>query len=66
MSEEVIIPPENEEININGKTMTKGQYANFRNVCSGNMEEDVLYRCINPIIPYKKEYEEKLITQIDY
>ena len=44
--------PEDEKIKVNGKTITKGQYANFRNVCTGKIAPNVLYRCINPICPY--------------
>ena len=49
--------PENEKIS--GKSVTKGQYANFRNVCAGNMAPGVLYRCINPIMPYSDKEKER-------
>lgn len=40
---------EDEKIKVNGRTITKAQYANFRNVSGGNLGKNVLYRCINPI-----------------
>lgn len=43
---------DNEIITVNGKKITKAQYANFRNVCAGKIAPNVLYRCINPILPY--------------
>ena len=49
----------NEKITVNGKTMTKAQYANFRNVCTGKIAPNVLYRCINPILPYSNKQNQR-------
>ena len=50
--------PENQTIKVKGKTLTKGQYANFRNVRAGKIGRNVLYRCINPILPYSNKQKE--------
>lgn len=48
---------ENETVTANnGKTVSKAQLSNFRNVCAGNIGTNNLYRCIDPII-VKKENE---------
>ena len=39
--------------------MTIGQYANFRNVRAGKIAPNVLYRCINPILPYSNKEEKR-------
>ena len=40
---------EDEKIKVNGRTITKAQYANFRNVSGGMLGKNALYRSINPI-----------------
>ena len=40
---------EDEKIKVNGRTITKAQYANFRNVSGGKLGKNALYRSINPI-----------------
>ena len=52
------IYPENDKISVGGKIITRGQYANFRNVQTGNIAPGVLYRCINPILPYSSKQNE--------
>ena len=39
-----------------GSKISKEQYANFRNVRAGRIAPNVLYRCMNPLIPHSSKW----------